>query len=308
MTAIATQPNNGTIANRAKSASKITDLVWADVEKRQKLGAITLPSDYNVGNALNSAWLKMQTAANKDGKLIFKDGAIDTSVVTENSVKNALHDYVIQGLNVAKNQCYFFPYGNQLVCQRSYFGDLAVAERVRPGITFFSDSIRKGEKLTVKKKWGKAGLIDYIEDHTTSFPRDPEVIGAYAGAVDTATGDLIAITIFDIDRIKKSWNMSKLYNIAQPNPTGTHSQFSDEMAIRTVVRHLCKGIINSSDDSELAQAIRRQEIDATEAEVVEDAAQNANKEALQLPSPEPKVVNSDTGEIVQDEAPNEAGF
>jgi recombination protein RecT len=303
MAAIATQPQNNTVQVQPKT-SKVTDLVWVEVAKRQKLGAIALPANYDAGNALNLAWLKLQTAENKDHKPVYRDGALDTSVVTEVSVKNALLDYVIQGLNVAKNQCYFIVYGNQLLCQRSYFGDMAVAERVRPGITFFYDSIRSGEQLTLKKRWSKAGgFIDHIEEHTTGFPRNDEVIGAYAGVMDNATGELIGLTIFDIVRIKKSWNMSKLYNIADPSPAGTHVKFPEEMAIRTVVRHLCKGIINASNDAELLSAIQRQDNDAIEAEVAEDAAQNANREVLQIPAPstESKVhVIQSTGEIVGD--------
>ncbi|MCG3082651.1 recombinase RecT, partial [Pseudomonas aeruginosa] len=40
----------------------------------------------------------------------------------DTSKPNALLDMVTQGLNPAKNQCYFIPYGNKMQLQRSYHG------------------------------------------------------------------------------------------------------------------------------------------------------------------------------------------
>jgi recombination protein RecT len=305
--------NNGAseIVAKPSTRPRITTQILKQVESLMSRGAITLPADYNVGNALNSAWLKLQTIQNRDSKPIIVKGELDNSVVTSTSVANALHDYVIQGLNCSKNQAYFIVYGQSLSCQRSYFGDMAVSERVRPEITFYFDTIRKGEEFLVGKEWVKsAGLISTVNRHVTGFPRDPEIIGAYCGIVDTRTGDNLGMTLMDIDRIRKSWNMSKLFSPSQqsPNGTGIHAKFTEEMALRTVVRHRCKSIINSSSDALLMESVHRQENDTIESDVSEDALENANRETLSLPEPKAIDVDPGTDEIQEDNEAKGAGF
>jgi recombination protein RecT len=99
------------------------DIVAAKVKQFQENGELHFPANYSPENAMKSAWLILQTIKDRNQKPALE-------VCTRDSVANALLDMVVQGLNPAKKQCYFIVYGNQLVCQRSYFGTMAVTKRV----------------------------------------------------------------------------------------------------------------------------------------------------------------------------------
>ncbi|WP_228007725.1 recombinase RecT, partial [Leptospira interrogans] len=79
-------------------------------------GNLELPNDYSPSNAMKQAWLQIS----QDNKLM---SCNDTSKA------NALLDMVTQGLNPAKNQCYFIPYGNKMQLQRSYHGNVMMLKR-----------------------------------------------------------------------------------------------------------------------------------------------------------------------------------
>jgi len=296
MTTKEKETNETTTIVKAPS-QRVTNQVLEQISSLRQRGSITLPADYNVGNALNSAWLKLQTIVNKDSKPIIKAGQVDTSIVTLSSVVNALHDYVIQGLNVAKNQAYFIAYGNQLSCQRSYFGDMLLAERVMPGIVFDFDTIRKGETLVISKQIGKRGQVTTISHSEIAFPRDPEIVGAYCG-VFTSDGECLGYDVFDMVRIKRSWCKSKTYKYSTKDKPSTHDEFPEEMSLRTVIRHRCKEIINSSNDSLLMESIIRQDVESVDGEIIEEAAEMANAEMLAIDP----VADPETGEVIEPEA------
>ena len=110
----------------------ITDSILRRVNSLEQSNAIKMPNGYSPGNALKSAWLKLQTVQDRN-----KQPALQ--VCTRTSIINALFDMCIQGLSPAKNQCYFIVRGNALTLMRSYFGTCAVLKRlngvrcVRPG-------------------------------------------------------------------------------------------------------------------------------------------------------------------------------
>jgi recombination protein RecT len=262
-----------------KRDPKITNEVLKQVEAMHGQGRLALPADYHVGNALNSAWLLLQTIENKDKKPIIKNGEIDTSVVTKTSVANALLDYVTQGLNCAKKQAYFIVYDSQLVCQRSYFGDELLAKRVMPGIQLDYDTIREGEKITTTKTVTSRGMVTTINHSDIAFPRNPNIVGAYCG-VFNEDGECLGYDIFDIERIKQSWAKSKTYKWSKPDKQTTHDEFPEEMCIHTVVRHRCKPIINASNDSNLIASLRRSEMDSVEAEMADEIAQCGNGDII----------------------------
>lgn len=273
------------IVAKPEPAIRVTTKVQGQLEKMKDRG-LSLPANYNAANALNSAWLILQEVQNLDKKPIIANGQL-TGVVTELSIVNALQDMVIQGLNPAKKQCYFIVYGQKVVCQRSYFGDMAVAQHVRPGIEFYYDTIHEGEDIAVEKMRTGIGMVTVVSKHVQAFPRtDKPIVGAYCGIVDEKGNDLGA-DVFDMARIRKSWNMSK-------NGGKVSGEFPSDMALRTVIRHRCKSIINSSNDQTLLESITRQEVEAVDAEVMEEAAEHANAEALPEPS---KTVSEETGEV-----------
>ena len=273
--------SNQTDKTPAKTSQpKITSQVLAQIDSMRCKGSIELPSDYAVGNALNAAWLVLQTIENKDHKPLFKNGQL-TGIVTVTSVVNALHDMVIQALSVAKKQGYFIVRGELLTFQRSYFGDQALAERVRPGIAIYSDVIYKGEKFSTAKLRSKSGFVTVVATHEQPFPRpSTEIVGAYAGAIDTETGEDLGIQLMDMAQIKQSWKKSKTVG-----PTSFHTEQPDIACRRTVLRRWCTPIINASDDALLLASVQRQDMDVTLALANEEAAVHGNGEVLALDAP-----------------------
>src|SRR5690606_14857095 len=129
------------------------DVVARRINELMRSRELHLPADYSVQNALKSAWLILQEVKDKDGRPALQ-------VCTRDSIANALLDMAVQGLNPAKRQCYFISYGNQLVCQRSYFGDMALVKRVLPkadiwyGVVYEGDvfeyTIERGRRVITK--------------------------------------------------------------------------------------------------------------------------------------------------------------
>ena len=83
---------------------------------------LELPHGYSVSNALRAAHLVLQETVDMNKKPALE-------VCTRASVANALLRMVVDGLYIERKQCYFIVYGNKLVCQTSYFGDIAIAKR-----------------------------------------------------------------------------------------------------------------------------------------------------------------------------------
>ena len=100
----------------------IADAVLNRIATFEKSGALNLPKDYSVGNALKFAWLMLTETVDKEKRPVL-------SVASKESVANALLQMCIQGLNPMKKQCYFIAYGSKLEMQRSYRGSVAVAKR-----------------------------------------------------------------------------------------------------------------------------------------------------------------------------------
>lgn len=172
-------------------------------------------------------------------------------------------------------------YGAKLICQRSYFGDIALAERVRPGVALYYDVIYEGEAFATSKIRTRSGLVTTVAKHEQPFPRaSNKLVGAYCGLVDTETGEDLGVTLMDMDQIRKSWNQGQT-----KGQSGAHQNFPDQMALRTVIRRACKPLINSSSDALLLESVRRQDEEAIEAEVEEDARVHANGETLALSAP-----------------------
>jgi len=249
-------------------------------------GTINLPEDYSPGNALKEAWITIQSVENLDKKPAL-------SVCTQDSVVLAMLDMVIQGLNPQKKQCYFIVYGSKLICQRSYFGDMALALRIKPGTEFYYNVVREGEEFVQEFVNG----VNIVASHKRGLASGKKILGAYFGA--RLNGVDLGCDVMDIERIKKSWGMSKTY---KPDGNSPHNKFEDEMAIRTVCRHYLKPIINSSNDAMLIESVRRQEIDAIEGDASEIAALSANAAPLELPQKQEQAeptqgVDQETGEV-----------
>lgn len=228
-----------------------------------------LPSDYSVENALKSAWLALQEVQDRNGNPALK-------VCSQPSIINALLDMCVQGLNPAKKQLYFIVYGTSLTCQRSYFGDQALAKRVKPGVEIYSAVVYKDDVF----EFGFLRGRKVITKHETKLANvdSSKIVAAYCGVVSESGEDLGA-EIMTMEQIRKSWGKSKVYSPGK----GTHAEFPEEMAKRTVIRKRCKPIINDSNDALLLEAVRRQDIDTTEAEIDAEAGKHANGQIINMP-------------------------
>lgn len=256
--------------NNAPEIKNPTTEVQKMIERFVAAGTLCLPPDYSAENALKSAWLTLQTVVDKD-----KKRALD--VCSRESIVNSLLDMVVQGLNPQKKQCYFIVYGTALSCQRSYFGDQMLAERVQPGIEIFAAVVYEGDVFEYSMVRGRKVVTNHVQKLENQ--RADKIAAAYCGIVD-ANGTELGTEIMTIDQIKKSWAMSKTYSAG----AGPHGNFPDQMALRTVIRRRTKGIINASNDALLLASVQRQDMDAIDAEVEEEVAEKANGQIITLPA------------------------
>lgn len=273
-----------------------TVTVGKQIRDYMSKGTLRLPHDYSPENALKSAWLLLQSVQDKDKKPAL-------TVCTKESICNAVLSMAIQGLNPDKKQCYFIVYGSTLLCQRSYFGDEALAKRVMPGIHLYYDVIYEGETFATAKERCSIGLVTRISKHEQPFPRKSNtIVGAYCGVIDS-NGEDLGIELMDWAQIQKSWGMSKTAKF----DNSPHKDFPDQMALRTVIRRRCKPIINSSSDELLMTAVREAEMDAADAQIAEEAEPVGNGEIIELPQnsapapEEPKEEKKPKG--IKDEGP-----
>jgi recombination protein RecT len=284
----------------AVQQTNITDEVLVKIQKFERAGQIFFPDNYSPENALKSAWLKLQEVKDKTGKLALQ-------VCSRPSIANTLLNMVIQGLNPAKNQCYFIPYGNQLTLMRSYFGTIAVAKQFREIKDVPAEVIYEGDELDYEIIKGKT----IITKHKRKFGNidKTKIIGAYATIVYFEEGKEESL-IMTIDQIKTSWKKSK----TNPNSAeSVHSQFTEDMCKRTVINKICKYYINTKDDSNLnllKEAFNTSDEEQKEAEVAYEIQENANKEVIDIETGEiiDTVPNQDQPEVVVTEEQKEAMF
>lgn len=292
--ALASAPAQETQTLVVKESTNPTIVVGKMVGEMLAKQSIFLPTDYSPENALKQAYLLLQGVKDRNNNPVLTS-------CSRASIINALLDMVVQGLNPAKKQCYFIAYGSDLACQRSYFGDVALAQRVKPGIEPYSGVIYDGDEFEMEIIRGRTT----VARHKTAFGnQDKDIKGAYMGFV-SPDGEDLGCVIMTLSEIQASWGMSKTY---KPDGNGTHNKFPAQMCIRTVTRKRCKPIINSSSDALLLESVLRQEMGQAEGEVDEVVEEFSNSVELPIgdaPQGEPK------GEPAQDQgqkSEEDAGF
>lgn len=213
----------------------VVDSTLAKIQSFQDKGELVLPADYNPGNALNAAYLKLQET--KD-----KGGAPAANVCTPASVASALLDMVVQGLDPAKNQCYFIVYGDQLTLQRSYQGTVMAAKRFGGVKNVFAQVVYKGDGFNyeIDPATGVKKVVEHKQ--TLSNVDGGQIVAAYASVV--LEDGTIYQEIMTIDEIQKAWQQG-----ATNGKSPAHTKFPQEMAKKTVINRACKNFINTSTDS-----------------------------------------------------------
>ena len=222
--------------NPAPSRNELQTILANDVELADSLfntfnemydnGQLHVPENYSIGNALKSALNVILTSEQCD-KLL---------ACSVESKKQALTEYVVQGLDASKKQAYFIPYGNKMQLMRSYFGDVCVTKQTGLIKDVYAVVIYEGDIIEIGfDDYGRETLID----HKTSFlNRDNKIIGAYGVAV--GQNDYKMYSFMTRKELEASWDMSKAKTSKFLN------NFQQEAAKRTVIRRLVKMIFNTS--------------------------------------------------------------
>ncbi|MCG0728916.1 recombination protein RecT [Lactiplantibacillus plantarum] len=279
-------------------SNELVTMVNNNIEDMKNNEGLSLPPDYSVGNALNSAYLILSDTS-KGQPLLDK--------CDQGSVIKALMNMAIQGLSPAKNQCYFIPYGNQLVMQRSYFGSISVVKRLSNVKDIQAQVVHKDDTFKIG---GENGVL-VVKEFEPSFENlDKPIIGAFAWVEDlNGNRTYTVMTKKDIDT---SWSHAKTKKV--------QNEFPEEMAKRTVINRAAKFYINSSSDNDLfVQAVNDttsseyendnpKDVTPAKRSLVADVAENkAEKVESAEPAKEPvrtavKEAPSNDQEPVKDEA------
>lgn len=190
------------------------------LKDKQKKG-LKFPPGYSVENALNSAYLMLKQATDKNDKALLE-------VCTSESVVNSLMSMATQGLNPIKKQCYFIAMGNKCTLMPSYFGTLSMVKRVanvvrepianviyKGDVFEYEFDVETGEKRITKHE-------QKLEDINVN-----NIVGAYT---IIKTDKQTVIEVMNVNQIKASWEMG-----AAKGGSKAHTRFGDEMAKKTVL-------------------------------------------------------------------------
>jgi recombination protein RecT len=252
----------------------ISAQVLAKIDAFQNSGELRLPKDYNVENALKSAYIILSDPKNN---ILAK--------CDKSSIAEALLKMVVYGVSPIKKQCYFIPYGEKLECSVSYAGNIAIAKRYGNLKMIKGNAIFEGDtfEFEVDQTTGRRKVIKHIQ--TLESVGSNQIKGAYA--VYELNNGSIDVEVMSISQIQTSW--------AQGGSNGNspaHKKFPDQMAIKTVLNRACKLLISSSDDSVLYDPLEEETaIDVTSENVQHEIKNKANKEAL----------NFEDAEVVEEE-------
>ena len=206
---------------------QITSSVAARIGEMQNEGLMIAPN-YSVSNALSSAYYALKNS--NSGNLLQQ--------CTQDSVYNALLEMVTQGLSPAKKQCYFIKYGSDVQLRMSYFGTIKVTKDLQEVKDVTANVVYEGDTLDVAVENGRKKLVKHETDWRNA---DNPIIAAYC--IITRTDGEEFFEVMTKKQIDKSWSKAKTKNV--------QIDFSDQMAMRTVINRAAKMFINTSNDSDL---------------------------------------------------------
>lgn len=275
-----THPSTAPAQSPALPKTNVVDIVADRVQQFVQQGALNLPAGYSAPNALKSAWLILQSTLTRDKKPVLQ-------ACTRDSIANALLDMTVQGLNPAKKQCYFIAYGDQLTCQRSYFGTMAVAKMVDPAIDeIVAEVIYDGDVCTYSIIRGKKVIAEHQQ--TLENVEKGVIRGAYC-TIYWRDGRAVT-TLMSLGDIHQAWKQSQMSPFDDKGhlkAASTHGKFTAEMAKKTVINRACKTVINASDDSSILSAsLRRSDEVSVDYTVQQSIGAQANQAMIDLEMPD----------------------
>ena len=239
------------------------DGLTAQLKQKQEYG-LTFPSDYNPTNALMGAYLILKETTDKNGKSVLE-------TCSQASIANSLMDMVTMGLSMQKKQCYPIAYGGKLQCQVSYHGNKAMAHRYGAK-TINAEVIYEGDTFQYHIENG-VKVLDKHEQDFKNIDLD-KIVGAYC-IITMADGSKY-MEVMNIQQIKTAWKKGYGYK----EGSGTHKEFTDMMAKKTVTSRACKQIVQQYGDVFAVEGMEKAEeledVDTVAEDVAYDIEQNAN--------------------------------
>lgn len=256
------------------------------ITQLEQNGGITVPKNFNVGNQINLAMLKLSGMKDKANCPVLQK-------VTPESVASALFNMCILGLSMEKNQCYFIPYGNELQFQPSYHGRVALAKRLGGAGEPQAQIIYEGDvfEYVINPKTGKKEVIKH--EQKMQNIDNAKIIGAWCIIPYEGRPELDPkVEIMTMAEIRRSWAQG-----ATKGQSGAHQNFTQEMVKKTIINRACKMFISTSDDAGIVENVDRQ--DAEFQSQPENVAQNATEAMFEaLPSASSAEAVQDTAEAV----------
>jgi recombination protein RecT len=286
----------------------VVDIVTSKVREFTSAGELHFPANYSVENAMKSAWLILQETVAKTAD---KKEVPALTYCTRDSIANALLDMAVMGLNPAKKQCYFIAYGNKLVCQKSYFGNIYLAKLADPEIEdVIGQVVYEGDTFEYYIHRGKTFIRQHVQKLDNVDKK--RIVAAYATVIRKDGDESKEYSnIMTFEEIKQAWRQSKMYPVDDKGNIksgSTHDKFTADMAEKTVINGMCKKIINTSTDSYLVLEHYKKTEDAiVAAEVVAEIDEKGNQEIIDItPTNEPEVmaeydVDTETGEVMAEQ-------
>lgn len=248
----------------------LIDGLAAQLEAKKEFG-LTFPPDYNPTNALMGAYLMIKETKDRNGKLVLESCSPD-------SIANTLMDMVTMGLSMQKKQCYPIAYGGRLQCQVSYHGNKAMAHRYGAK-DINAEVIYEGDTFKYHLENGRK----ILNEHTQDFENIDltKIRGAYC--IITLEDGSSYMEVMNINQIKTAWKKGYGYK----ENSGTHAEFTDMMAKKTVTSRACKQIVQQYGDVFTIEAADKAEelesVDMVAADVVHDVQNYANAQEFPMP-------------------------
>lgn len=220
-----------------KADIAVTSKVLSQLRTAEENKSIIIPPNYSAENALKSAWLILQSVQTREKKPVLE-------VCDPNSITQALFNMAIQGLNPAKNQCYFIAYGDQLTLSRSYLGTIAITKRLPEVKDVKAYAIYDGDEFEYEYdiESGSMKVTKYVPKFQNINVK--KLQGAFAIVIG-AEG-ILHTEVMTMDQVRAAWNQGQ-----QKGDSPAHRNFPEEMAKKSVINRACKTYYSTSDDSSL---------------------------------------------------------
>lgn len=249
-----------------KFQEETVNAVLMQVESLNDKGGLHLPTDYSPGNALKSAWLILLETEDSQKKPVLES-------CTKESICNALLNMTVQGLNPMKKQCAFIAYKGKLSMQVEYHGNIALARRFGKVEHVRANCIYEGDEFEYFLD-PETGLTKIVKHERKLENVDiNKILGAYAHIIQE--DGTTHVEIMTMVQIRNAWNMG-----FGGGATKAHKNFTDQMAMKTVINRGCKLFISTSNDGGLVAG--REETETVHEEKEETVAIEGNKTELTI--------------------------